>query len=227
VGPAVTGGDASPSLRILANDGGISEYGRDRGRTPLTDEQRELAVNYLPMARQLAHRFSTTWPAHADELQSTAYMALVEAARTFDPARNVGFSTYARHRIRGALRDCQRLLYTGGSRVANERRPVFQVLRKFDEQNGEVLGIQPDPPVGTWIEATEAVEGWLKRLPKTHAAACRLIYIHGKSQDEVASEVGCSKSYLSRLHREAITWLIRDYHEARAARAESSSQSMD
>ena len=141
-------------------------------------------------------------------------MALVEAARNFDPSRKVGFSTYARHRIRGALRDFQRLIYSGGSRAVSGEKPVFQKLRKYDEQNGRVLGIRPERPVGTWIESTEAVEVWLSRLPKAHAAACRLIYIHGKSQDEVATEVGCSKSYLSRLHREAITWLIRDYHQA-------------
>ena len=87
-----------------------------------------------------------------------------------------------------------------------------------------VLGIEPEPPVGTWIESTEAVEFWLRRLPKAHAAACRLIYIHGKSQDEAATEVGCSKSYLSRLHREAINWLIREYHQAGAAQDDHSSR---
>jgi RNA polymerase sigma factor (sigma-70 family) len=224
--PASVGG--SSSLKIRGDDPQLSEvHGPTRRRTPLTEDQRTLAVNYLPMARQLAQRLSTTWPTHPDELQSTAYMALVEAAQTFDPTRNVGFGTYARHRIRGAIRDFQRLIYSGGSRAARAQRPVFQVLRKFDEDNGEVLGIEPEPPVGTWLEATEAVEYWLKRLPKAHAVACRLIYIHGKSQDQVASEVGCSKSYLSRLHREAITWLIRDYHETRANRAEDSCQVTD
>ncbi len=54
------------------------------------------------------------------------------------------------------------------------------------------------------------MEDWLRRLPKVHAAACRLIYLDGKTQDEVAALVGVSKSYLSRLHQEALRWLIRD-----------------
>jgi RNA polymerase sigma factor (sigma-70 family) len=188
-----------------------------RRRVPLTEEQRELAVNYLPMARQLARRLHSTWPFHREELESTAYMALVEAAQTFDPSRGVGFGTYARHRIRGALRDLQRVICSGKSRAAGATAPVFQKLKAFDEHNGMVLGVEPDPPVGTWIESTEAVEFWLRRLPRAHAAACRLIYIHGKSQDQVAVEIGCSKSYLSRLHREAINSLIRDYHVVAAA----------
>jgi RNA polymerase sigma factor (sigma-70 family) len=187
-----------------------------RAKVPLTDDQRDLTVNYLPMARNLAQRLHTTWPFHREELESTAYMALVEAAQRFDPSRGVGFSAYARHRIRGALRDFQRLIYSGGSRSAAVRGRGFQRINPLDEQHGVVLGIEPDEPVGTRIEAVEAVEHWLKRLPRAHAAACRLIYIHGKSQDEAASEVGCSKSYLSRVHREAINWLIREYHEISA-----------
>ena len=104
---------------------------------------------------------------------------------------------------------------------------MFQKLKTLDEHNGVVLGVEPEPPVGTWIESTEAVEFWLRRLPRAHAAACRLIYIHGKSQDEAASEVSCSKSYLSRLHREAINWLIRDYHLVVAAQANRSSRSLE
>ena len=59
------------------------------------------------------------------------------------------------------------------------------------------------------MESTEAVEKWIRRLPRAQAAACRLIYLHGKSQDEAAELVGCSKSYMSRLHREAIARLIQ------------------
>ncbi len=38
------------------------------GRVPLTEQQRELAVNYLPMARQLAQRMYVTWRTHREEL---------------------------------------------------------------------------------------------------------------------------------------------------------------
>jgi len=193
----------------------------------LTDDQRGLASRYMPMARQLAQRWYSNWPAEHDELQSTAYMALVEAARTFDPSRKVGFGTYARHRIRGALRDFERVLLSVGWRRDEKYPAMSQKLRVFDERQSVVIGIHPERPVGAWIEAVEAVEEWLSRLPRAHAAVCRLIYISGKSQDEAAAAVGCSKSFLSRVHREAITWLIRDYEQARAAHRDTDGEASD
>ncbi len=197
---------------------------RMKGRSPLNEDQRRLASRYMPLASSLAGRIARYWPAQRDELESTAFMALVEAAGSFDPERKVGFATFARYRIRGALRDYQRSRDSTGSRGDRQDAPVFQRLGKDAEQYGQVIGIKPDQPVGTDIEAVDAVEDWLSRLPKTHAAACRLIYVEGKSQDEAAALVGCSKSYLSRLHREAITWLV---HEARAARGESAPPAVD
>jgi RNA polymerase sigma factor (sigma-70 family) len=192
--------------------------GRDecRGRGPLTDEQRALTVRYLPMARALARRMVDLLPGEAEEMESTAYLALVEAAQTFDPSINVNFATYARHRVRGALCDLRRLMLFAGWRGDPARQPVFQRLETEDEEQGQVIGITPERPVGTDVEAIEVFEDWLSRLPRTHAAACRLIYIEGMSQEEAAEVVGCSKSTLSRLHHDAITRLTREVRDARA-----------
>ncbi len=181
---------------------------------PLTDDQRALAVRYIPMAQALARRAMRLAPSADEERHSAAFMALVAAALTFDPARKVNFATYARHRIRGALRDYQRLVLADGWRGDPAHRPVFEAFRGDIEECGRVLGAKQDSPVGAELESTEAVEKWLSRLPRAQAAACRLIYLHGKSQDEAAVLVGCSKSYMSRLHRDAIARLIQDYHAA-------------
>ena len=143
---------------------------------------------------------------------------IVEAAQLFDPSRKIGFAAYARHRIRGALRDFQRLLYSAGWRGDQTHAPVFRTLEKDSEEYGQVIGILPEPPLGAAVEVAEAVEQWLRKLPKAHAAVCRLIYLHGKSQEEAANLVSCSKSFVSRIHREAITWLIQDYQQACAGR---------
>jgi RNA polymerase sigma factor (sigma-70 family) len=193
-------------------------YARYCDRTPLTDDQRALAVRFMPMAQALARRAIRLGPPEDEELQSAAYMALVEAASTFDPSRKVKFATYVRHRIRGALRDYRRLVLADGWRGDPAHRPVFEKLRGNIEEYGRVLGVEPASPVGAEMESTEAVEKWLRRLPRAQAAACRLIYLHGKSQDEAAALVGCSKSYMSRLHREAIARLIQDYHAATGPR---------
>jgi RNA polymerase sigma factor (sigma-70 family) len=189
----------------------------ERDRIPLTEGQRALALRYLPMARQLAERSCRIWPTEHDELRSAAYRSLVEAARSFNPSRNVGFGTYARHRIRGALRDLQRLLSSDAVR-ASGRRPLYHKLRVFDERKRLASRVMPGKPAHLPLEAPDAVERWLSRLPKAQAVACRLIYLHGKLPDEVAAEVGCSKSFLFRLHREAVFELIAHYEQKSATK---------
>jgi RNA polymerase sigma factor (sigma-70 family) len=176
------------------------------------------------MAQALAKRFVRHWPSENEDLESTAYVALVEAAQTFDPSRKVNFATFARHRIRGALREYRRFVFSLGRRGYRERPPFVVKVPYPAERHGRVLGAEPPPPVGYEIEGAEAVEKWLTRLPRVHAAACRLIYIQGKSQDEAAALLGYSKSYMSRLHRDAITWLI---HEFRAAGGPGAAPALD
>jgi len=185
-------------------------------RQPLSEQQRQLAEQYVPLARSMARRLDPYWPMEKDELYSTAMLALVEAAQSFDPTRKVSFATFARHRIRGALRDFQRLVGSAETGEIRNASPMVSPLGRDLEQYGQVLGIRPADPVGLEIESRDAVEGWLRRLPRAHAAACRMIYLEGKSQTEAAAAVGCSPSYLSRLHSESITWLIRESTVAQA-----------
>ncbi len=192
---------------------------RHDGRTGLSDEQRGLASRYMPLAEALANAQKLQQRIEREELKSTAYMALVEAAKTFDPGRKVNFATFARHRIRGALRDYLRFVMSSNWRGRPADRPSFRPLGIQGESRGQVIGLQPETPVGVEIESIDSVESWLRRLPKTHALACRLIYIGGKTQDEVAGLLGCSSSYLSRMHNEALSWLI-DQHNAGQAGCE-------
>jgi RNA polymerase sigma factor (sigma-70 family) len=196
-------------------------------RIPLNEEQRGLAVRYMPMAYQLAQRLCAVWPAERDELESTAYLALAEAAQTFDSSRKVGFGTFARHRIRAALRDLQRLLSLDGWPGSGEEGFVRPELSRFHDRIGRGLSVDPDQTPEAVTEEARAVDEWLQRLPKAHAAVCRFIYRGGKSEDEVAMELGCSKSMLSRMHREAITGLIRAYHRARLAHPQDLSKAID
>jgi RNA polymerase sigma factor (sigma-70 family) len=190
----------------------------------LNDDQRGLAVRYLPMAESLANAYVSRQRIEREELQSTAYMALVQAARTFDPDRKVNFATFARHRIRGALRDYVRYLLSEGWRNQKGPRPIFQSLCDSSERHGRVLGINAEKPVGSGMESLEAVENWLQRLPKTHALVCRLIYIGGKKQDEVARLLGFSNSHLSRIHAEALSVFIENMDADRRPSAGSGSE---
>jgi RNA polymerase sigma factor (sigma-70 family) len=173
-------------------------------RAPLTTDQQRMAAHYVPLARALAKPLKTSWPMERDEFYSAAMLALVEAAQSFDPERNVKFPTFARYRIWGALRDVQRRLITSGWRAELENAPNLNSLTLDAEEYGCVLGAEPDRPIGEELESNEFVEHCFSKLPAKHAEACRQIYLHGKSQSDAAAAVGCSKSRLSYLHKEAL-----------------------
>jgi RNA polymerase sigma factor (sigma-70 family) len=180
---------------------------RRNRRKPLTAEQQGLAERYMPMARALAKSYKRTWPQEWEEFESAALMALVEAAESFDPGRNVRFSTFARLRVVGALRDVQRRMGSTKWRVDDSHAVHEAADLASLEPIGEVINTTPDPEVGRDLESLDAVEAWLRRLPPRHAAACRAIYLHGCNQAEAAARLGCSQSRLSYLHREALAML--------------------
>jgi RNA polymerase sigma factor (sigma-70 family) len=175
------------------------------------------------MARSLAKPLKRAWPLEGEEFESAAMLALVEAAQSFDPGRNVKFATFARYRISGALRDVQRSLITAGWRCDLANAPTVSSLSHDSEENGRVMGAEPDPPIGQEIESVEFVENWLRKLPPKHALACREIYLHGKSQGEAAQAVGCSKSRLSYLHKESLVIIndAWDYQSRSRVRSQS------
>jgi RNA polymerase sigma factor (sigma-70 family) len=178
-------------------------------RPPLTAQQQGLALKYVPMAKSLAKPLKVSWPIDGEEFESAALLALVEAAQSFDPSRNVKFATFARYRIWGALRDVQRGLITTGWRSDVENAPTITSLTYDAEEHGRVLNCTSDDPVGHEFEAIDYVEGFLRKLPAKHAEACRHIYIDDRTQGEAADLIGCSKSRLSYLHKESLE-LLKD-----------------
>lgn len=186
---------------------------RRNQRKPLTAEQQDLAERYLPMARSLSKPHKRIWPSEWEEFESAAMMALVEAAESFDASRNVRFSTFARLRIIGALRDVQRRMGHTKWRVDDAHSVQDGTDVAALEAYGEVVNTTPDPEVGQDLEHSDAVEAWLRKLPPKHAAACREIYLNGCSQVEAAGRLGCSQSRLSYLHREALAMLNGTWYE--------------
>jgi RNA polymerase sigma factor (sigma-70 family) len=181
---------------------------------PLTDEQRKLVTRYMPLARALVRRAARKLVEVArDELQAEANVALVDAAKTFDPDLGVNFAVHARGRICWALLDYTHFL---NRKCKRRESPVFKRLRKIDDLHGRVVGKAPEEPPGKELEEFDAVESIIRLLPRSHADACRLLYIEGKSYGETAKALGCTTGYVSRLHGDALERLRHDYREALA-----------
>jgi RNA polymerase sigma factor (sigma-70 family) len=197
----------SPEPAILEK----KEKAGQKQRLPLTPEQQTLAVKFLPLARNLAWRFKVAWTAHQDEFESAAYLALVEAAQSYDGSKHVKFQTYARIRIMGELRDVQRGLEIAGFEGDNENAPQIQQLDLDMEEHGRVLLTSEDRPVEEAVAARDTFERWMNALPKNHAAACRNLYVHGMSEARSAADLGLSKARIHGLHQESLELLNESF----------------
>lgn len=186
----------------------------------LTESQRALATKHLPLARSISKPIKGTFPWIADEIEGTVLQALVESAAKYDSDRPVTFRAYARHRMIGALRDLlRRELPLGLRNRRDESRPprVVPFGRERTEAVGRVLNVTPEPPVGWELELAEALDRRLRCLPRRHADVCRLIYLHGHNQTEVAEILNITDGRVSRLHSQALAMLadeIRDDAES-------------
>jgi RNA polymerase sigma factor (sigma-70 family) len=178
---------------------------------PLTEHQRELAEQFLPLARKLAKPLKTMFTNWRDEFESAACLALVEAARSYDPSRNIRFATFARFRIRGALMDVGRVMGLAGWESDRDNAPDVVTLTPYNEEHGKVLVAHESPEVGTEVDDADSVEHWLRKLPGKHALVCRLYYLHGKTMGEIAEDLRCSQSEITRLHRKALELLSDPY----------------
>ena len=78
----------------------------------LTVEQETRLTEALPLVRFVARGIHDRLPAHIelDELISAGTLGLVDAARKYNPSKNVQFRSYAQFRIRGAILDSLRTL---------------------------------------------------------------------------------------------------------------------
>ena len=73
----------------------------------MNTEQQRLVEKYMPLAKKLAGERKKGLPRYIDyeDLESAAYMGLVEAASRYDKTLGVAFSTFAYRRIFGAICD--------------------------------------------------------------------------------------------------------------------------
>lgn len=126
--------------------------GEDEGAASLAEHQAqsELVDSHARLARSLARRFSHHGESK-DDLEQVALLALVKAARRFDPSRETSFSTYATASILGELK-----------RHFRDKTWMMRVPRSVQEM---YLAIK---------EAREALTHELSRSPTVAEVAQRL-----------------------------------------------------
>ncbi len=89
-------------------------------------------------ARRLAARSGRT--VTPEDLWSAGAMGLLEAARRFDPARDIRFDSFAEHRIRGAMLDEMRRM----DHLPRRLRASVERVEKARSQLAQQLGRDPE-----------------------------------------------------------------------------------
>lgn len=184
----------------------------------------ELITRHEKMVRGLAYRLrrELSLRGELDDLIAFGFGGLLEAQRRFDPARGVRFQTFAYHRVRGAMLDGVRKM-ADLPRRAHERlqgpgqgtptaapNPLDRAFTRMSAtlSTANVLqGRFGDETPEAVLLKNESVARLLQALPRLsprQRVLVRGFYFEGRSIDGMAQELGISKSWASRLHRNAL-----------------------
>jgi RNA polymerase sigma factor for flagellar operon FliA len=107
----------------------------------------------LPLVKIIAVRVHESLPVHVelDDLVHAGILGLFDAATRFDADKQVAFSSYAKHRIKGAILDSLRQLDWASRDMRRRHKQVEQVTRDLyatlqrnptDDELAEKMGVE-------------------------------------------------------------------------------------
>lgn len=192
-----------------------------------------LFERHLGLARALARREVRRRPAYGldrSDFDQLAAGGLLEAIDRFDPLKGASFSSFAKHRIRGAIADGAARSSEAGAQYAYRRRAEterLQSLRSNEPGKDSLAELQElaaalaigllaeqaasvlhDNGVGhesqRWRELQVEVLEEIDRLPDQERSVIQHHYINGVAFVDVARMLGLSKGRVSQLHGAAI-----------------------
>ncbi len=186
----------------------------------------ELIVEHRKMVVGLAMRLRRELCLRGDveDLIAFGFGGLLEAEHHYDPTRGVRFQTFAYHRVRGAMLDGVRKM-AALPRRAHERFKAEQTTttaapssldKAFARIRASLSGESPlqssygeQSPEAIFLksESMQRVLYALSGLEPRHRKVVRAFYFEGRPLEDIARELGVSRSWASRLHTQALRLL--------------------
>ena len=180
------------------------------------DESRNALVNfYWPLCKKVIGAVAGTLPSYlrlSNELDSDAFVGLINAIDKFDPCRGIKFMTFATIRIRGAMLDglrerdwvprLERLRISQGDTQQKSRMVSLEAInekiakmcnRSFDRKDPAA----PDP-----ASAEDIRDFWrivLKGFNRIERLIVTLYFIEDLTMKQIGKQVGLSESRISQL----------------------------
>jgi RNA polymerase sporulation-specific sigma factor len=156
-----------------------------RCREGSPEAREELIIAYRPLVFWLAGKLKV-YPALRQDVIQEGMLALISAVDRFAPERDLRFTTYAYHRIRGQMIN---LL------DRSERRAPIPV------DDDWLFVDEPEPLDEDWVDVAESID----HLEGKEALVVSALFFEGKHPLEVADEQKIDVSHVYRLRRNAVT----------------------
>ncbi|MDX1984017.1 MAG: FliA/WhiG family RNA polymerase sigma factor [Bryobacteraceae bacterium] len=98
-----------------------------------TTKRDRVVLEHLPLVRAIAVRVHENLPVHVDldDLVHAGILGLFDAASKYNPDKKVVFSSYAKHRIKGAILDSLRQLDWASRDLRRRHKQVESVTREL------------------------------------------------------------------------------------------------
>jgi RNA polymerase sigma factor (sigma-70 family) len=162
----------------------------------MSNDTNTLCEQFIPLANKLAYQKKRVLPDFIDfeELQSAAYMGLVEAASRFDSSKGVAFSTFAYPRIWGEINDYLRQLGWG------KRGENLQVA-SLDSTVGddEECSLKEMIKAKEEFNENEFLEVVSQDLDEQAEEVIKCYFIDEYSMKDIGNQFGVSESRISQL----------------------------
>jgi RNA polymerase sigma factor FliA len=109
-----------------------SESAQAEGNTGRA-ERDQVIVDHLPLVKAIAVRVHENLPVHVDldDLVHAGVLGLFDAVAKYQPGKNVAFSSYAKHRIKGAILDSLRQLDWASRDLRRRHKEVEAATREL------------------------------------------------------------------------------------------------
>lgn len=97
------------------------------------ERRNEIVLEHLPLVRAIAVRVHENLPVHVDldDLVHAGILGLFDAAEKYNPRKKVVFSSYAKHRIKGAILDSLRQLDWASRDLRRRHKQVEAASREL------------------------------------------------------------------------------------------------
>ena len=109
---------------------------RSASASPQAASRDELVLKHLQIVKAIAAQVRQKLPEHVDldDLIQAGTLGLLDAADKFDATKSVAFSTYAKHRIKGAIIDSLRQVDWASRELRARKRRVDEWTRELSAQ---------------------------------------------------------------------------------------------